>query len=96
MLRFGLFRLLAVLVFGVVIPWATVRLSRTIGAPLTLVGAAALGLAYGAIKADHPWAGEGLADNLQLMGLSVAVIVGYAGVSLAAARALVRFRRSRP
>jgi hypothetical protein len=96
MLRFGLVRLLAVLVFGVAIPWAIFRLSRAIGAPLTLVGAAALGLAYGAVKADHPWAGEGLSDNLRIMAVSAAVILGYAGVSLAVTRALVRFRRSRP
>ena len=36
---------------------------------LLIAGAVALGLAYGAIKADNPWAGDGLVRNLHLMGV---------------------------
>lgn len=82
MLRFGVVGVLAILAFGVALPWALLRVSRPIGLPLTVVGAVALGVVYGAIKADHPWAGEGLGDNLRIMAVSAAVTGGYAGLSL--------------
>lgn len=96
MLRLGLFRVLAVLILGVALPYGLFRLSRAIGAPLTIAGAVAIGLAYGAIKADNPWSGDGLAANLRVMAISAAVLAAYAGASVAAVRAVSRVVRSRP
>ena len=90
MLRVGFVRLLAVLVFGIVIPFGLWRLSRAIGVSLVIVAAVALGLAYGALKADNPWSGDGLAGNLRLMAVSAIALAAYVGVSVAAARAVAR------
>ncbi len=90
MLKLGVLRLLAVLTFGIAVPYVLNRLSRSIGRPLLLGAAIVLGLAYGALKADNPWSGDGLASNLRLMALSAAALAGYAGVSIAAARAIAR------
>ena len=90
MLRVGFVRLLAVLVFGIVIPFGLWRLSRAIGVSLVIVAAVALGLAYGALKADNPWSGDGLAGNLRLMAVSAIALAAYVGVSVAAATAIAR------
>lgn len=91
MLRLGLIRvLLAVLIFGMALPYALFRLSRAIGAALTVAAAIALGLAYGAIKADGPWSGDGLSTNLRIMAVSAVVLGVYAVVSVAAARAIAK------
>ncbi len=90
MLRFGLLRLLAVLIFGLLVPYALYGLSRAIGLPLLIAAAVAVGLAYGAVKADQAWTGDGLSANLQLMTISAAVLAAYVGISVGAARAIAR------
>ena len=90
MLRVGLIGGLAILTFGLALPWALLRASRAMGLPLTVVGGVALGLAYGAIKADNPWSGDGLAGNLRLMAVSAAIVGGYVGVSVVAAGAVAK------
>ena len=96
MLRFGFLRLLAALVFGLLVPYALYRLARAIGLPLLIAGAVAVGLAYGAVKADNPWTGDGLAGNLRLMAVSALAIAAYVGVSVTVARAAARLGQSRP
>lgn len=90
MLRLGFLRLLAVVTFGFAIPYGLYRLSRLIGLPLLFAAAIVLGLAYGALKADNPWSGDGLASNLKLMSLSAFVLAAYVGVSVAATRAVAK------
>ncbi len=90
MLRLGVLRLFAILIFGIAIPFGLYRLSRAIGLPMLIGAAIALGLAYGAFKADNPWSGDGLAKNLRLVGISAAALAAYVGLSVAAARAVAR------
>ena len=90
MLRLGFVRLLAVATFGIAIPYALYRLSRGVGLPALIAAAVALGLAYGAIKADNPWSGDGLAGNLRLMALSAFALALYVGASVSAARMVAK------
>ncbi len=90
MLKIGFLRVLAVLVLGIALPYGLYRLSRAVGAPALVAAAVALGLAYGAIKADNPWSGDGLGSNLTLMGVSAAILAVYVGLSVAAARAIAK------
>ena len=90
MLKIGLVRLLALALFGLVIPFGVYRLSRRIGTPTLLVLAVAIGLGYGALKADHPWNGDGLPGNLLLMATSALVLLVYVGLAIAAAAAVAR------
>ena len=83
-------RLFAILIFGIAIPFGLYRLSRAIGLPLLIGAAIALGLGYGAFKADNPWSGDGLAKNFRLVGISAAALAAYVGLSVAAARAVAR------
>ena len=92
MLRLGFLRVLALLVFGIAIPYGLFKLSRATGLAWLIAGAAALGVAYGALKADNPWSGDGLSGNLRLMAVSAAVVGGYVAVSVAAARAIAKRR----
>ena len=92
MLRFGLFRLFAILLFGIAIPFAIHRLSRLVGLWPILAAAFAAGLAYGALKADNAWSGAGLADNLLLMATSALVLVAYVALCFVAAKAVARIR----
>ena len=97
MLRIGFVRVLAILALAIAIPFGLYRLSRAVGLPAMIAVAIALGLAYGAIKADNPWAGDGLFRNLQLMGVCAVVLAAYVGLSVAAARAISkRFEATRP
>ncbi len=93
MLKFGALRVLALLVFGIAVPYALFKLSRATGQARLIAGAAAAGVAYGALKADNPWSGDGLSSNLQLMAVSAAVLAGYVGLSVAAAGAIAKRRR---
>ena len=94
MLRFGFLRVLAVLILFVAAPYGLFKLSRAIGLTFIIAGAVAIGLAYGALKADHPWAGDGLFANLRLMGVSAAALAAYVAVSVWAGRAIAkRWRR---
>jgi len=88
MLRLGFLGLLAVLILGLLAPYALYWLSRSVGLPLTIMGAVAIGLAYGAIKADNAWDGDGLFANLRLMAVSAAALAAYVGISVGAARAI--------
>ncbi len=90
MLKVGLVRLLAIVLFGFVVPFGAYRLSRRIGAPLTLLLGAALGLGYGALKADSPWNGDGLDANLFFMAASALVAAVYIGLAVWAAVAVAR------
>jgi hypothetical protein len=90
MLKIGFLRVLAVLALGIALPYGLYRLSRAVGALAVIVAAVALGLAYGAIKADSPWSGDGLQVNLRLMVVSAAVLGVYVGLSVAAARAIAK------
>ena len=92
MLRFGLFRLFAVVLIVIVIPFAIHRLSRLVGLWPVLAAAVAAGLAYGALKADNAWSGAGLTDNLVLMAASALVLVAYVALSFVAAKAVARIR----
>jgi hypothetical protein len=85
-LRLGFVRLIAVVAFGIVIPYASYRLSCSVGFPIMIALAVAVGLAYGAIKADYSWSGDGLACNLRLMAASACVLAAYVGVSITVAR----------
>ena len=76
---------LAILVFGLVGPFAIYRLERRIGFEPLLTLFVAAGVAYGALKADHPWSGQGLSKNVLLMLLSALVLAAYLASSLAAA-----------
>ena len=86
MLRLGFVRLIAVVAFGIVIPYALHRLSCRVGLPIMIALAVAVGLAYGAMKADNPWSGDGLGGNLRLMAVSACVLAAYVGVSVTVAR----------
>jgi hypothetical protein len=92
MLRFGLSRLFAVLLFGIAIPFAIHRLSQLFGLWPVLAAAIAAGIAYGALKADNAWSGAGLADNLLLMATSALILVAYVALIFVAARAVARIR----
>jgi hypothetical protein len=92
MLRFGILRILAVLVFCLAVPFALYRLNRLIGLRLLFALAVAVGLGYGAIKADNSWSGQGLVDNALLMATSVLVVVCYVALSLGAAKAIASLR----
>jgi hypothetical protein len=85
MLKIGLVRLLAVALFGLVIPLGAYRLGRRIGVRLVLLLAVALGLGYGALKAENPWSGDGLVGNLTLMAASALVLLAYVGLAIGAA-----------
>ncbi len=90
MLRIGIVRLLALLAFGVVVPFVLHRLRRRIGLAPVLALGLVLGLGYGALKADDPWSGDGLASNLGLMATSGVAVVAYVAISLGAAALIAR------
>ena len=90
MLKFGLLRGLAVAFFGIAVPFGLYKFSRRIGLPLLLALALAIGLAYGAVKADNSWTGDGLSGNLRLMATSALVATAYVGLSVGAATAIAR------
>ncbi len=90
MLKLGVLRLSAILIFAIAIPFELFRLSRVVGLPLVIGAAIALGLAYGALKADNPWSGDGLAKNLRFVAISAGALAAYVGLSVAAARAVAR------
>jgi hypothetical protein len=79
-------------VFGFAIPYTLYRLSRALGLPILVASAFALGLAYGSVKADHAWTGNGLQANVALMALSALALMAYVSASILAARALAKRR----
>ena len=86
MVRLGIVPLLAFLVFGLAIPFGAYSLSRRTGLPLLLAIAFAIGLGYGAMKADNPWFNSGLIANVVLMGASGVILLGYVALSVGAAK----------
>ncbi|MBV9905957.1 MAG: hypothetical protein JOY52_00185 [Hyphomicrobiales bacterium] len=79
--RLGLYPALIIVVFGVVAPFFIFKLGRLIGFAPLLVLAFALGLAYGAVKAEYPWVANGLIGNVAFMAASTLVLVAYAAIS---------------
>jgi hypothetical protein len=85
MLKIGILRLLALVVFGLIAPLALYHLRRRIGLRFLLVLAFLVGLGYGALKAENPWAGKGVAGNLALMATSGVAVLAYVAISVGAA-----------
>jgi hypothetical protein len=92
MLKIGLLRLFWVALFGLIIPFGVYRLSRRIGVCLLMLLAVAIGLGYGALKADNPWNGDGLVGNLGLMAVSALALAAYAGASVGAVLLIAKTR----
>ena len=87
---------LAILVFGLAVPFAIHWLDRRIGIKRLLALSVAAGLAYGALKADIPWSGQGLSKNLALMLVSALALAAYAALSLGAAKLVAKAIPSLP
>ncbi|MGB7976540.1 MAG: hypothetical protein WCF81_19835 [Roseiarcus sp.] len=90
MARIGLYPALIVVVFGIVAPFLIFRLGRLIGFAPLLILAFALGLGYGAVKAEYPWTGQGLLGNALFMGASALILVAYVAMSVGVARLIAR------
>jgi hypothetical protein len=83
--KIGILSIAAIVLFGLIIPFAAHRLARRIGLRLLIASALAVGLGYGALKSDEPWSGQGLVENLALMLASAVVVALYIGLSVGAA-----------
>jgi hypothetical protein len=83
--RIGLYPALIVVVFGVVIPFFIFKFGRLIGFTPLLALAVFVGLAYGALKAEYPWYGQGSLGNAMFMAASVLGWVAYVALSYSAA-----------
>jgi hypothetical protein len=94
--KIGLISIAAIMLFGLIIPSALYRLYRRIGLRLLLAAALAVGLGYGALKSEQPWAGHGIVENLALMLASALVVIAYVGLSVGAASLLASARARRP
>jgi hypothetical protein len=79
--RLGLYPALIVVIFGVVAPFFIFKLGRFIGFAPLLALAFALGLGYGAVKAEYPWYGNGFIGNLAFMAASAFILLAYAAIS---------------
>jgi len=94
--KIGFLPVAAILLFGVAIPFLAYKASRIIGLKPMLALALAIGLGYGAIKAETPWSSH-LAGNVALVIVSVIVLMAYTGLSVVAARMVAAlFARLRP
>jgi hypothetical protein len=83
--KIGILSIAAILLFGLIVPFAAYRLARRLGLRLLIALALAVGLGYGALKSDEPWTGQGLVENLALMLASALVMGLYIGLSVGAA-----------
>jgi hypothetical protein len=81
MARIGLYPALIVVVFGIVAPFFIFRFGRIIGFAPLLVLAFVLGLGYGAVKAEYPWAANEVIGNVAFIGASAFILTAYAIVS---------------
>jgi hypothetical protein len=79
--RIGLYSSLIILVFGVVVPFFIFKLGRLIGFTPLLALTVFTGLAYGAVKAEYSWYGDGIVGNASLMAASAFVLVAYVAAS---------------
>jgi hypothetical protein len=84
MARIGLFSSLVIVAFGVVAPFFIFKLGRLIGLTPLLATAFLLGLGYGAVKAEYPWAANGLTGNVVFTAASAFIFVLYAAISYSA------------
>jgi hypothetical protein len=78
------------LVFGVVVPFFIFKLGRLIGFTPLLALTVFTGLAYGAVKAEYSWYGNGIVGNASLMAASALVLVVYVALSYSAASMVSR------
>ena len=90
--KIGVLSIAAIVLFGLIIPFALHRLGRRTGLRLLLASALAVGFGYGALKSEQPWAGRGIVENLGLMLASALVVVAYVGLSVGAAGFLASAR----
>jgi hypothetical protein len=81
MVRIGLYPALIIIVFGAVIPCFIFKLGRLIGLTPLLALGLVVGLAYGAVKSEYPWYGNGLLGNATLMAASALILVAYVWLS---------------
>jgi hypothetical protein len=88
--RIGLYPSLIIVVFGVVAPFFIFKLGRWIGFKAFLALTVFIGLAYGAVKAEYPWYGNGIVGNAMFMAASVLVLVAYVALSYGAASLVSR------
>ena len=97
MARIGLYPALILVLFGVLVPFFIFRLARSIGFAPLLALAVFIGLAYGAVKAEHPWYGSGIVGNATLMAASALILMAYVALSYGGTSLVVRaaslFRR---
>jgi hypothetical protein len=84
--KIGILSIAAILLFGLIIPFAAYQIGRRLGFRLLIALALALGLGYGAIKSEQPWTGQGVVENLALMLASALVVVLYVALCVGAAR----------
>jgi hypothetical protein len=94
--KIGVLSIAAIVLFGLIIPFALHRLRRRFRLTLLLAAALAVGLGYGALKSEQPWAGYGIVENLGLMLASALLVVAYVGLSVGAAGLLASARARRP
>jgi hypothetical protein len=87
-LRFALILVAVAALFGVA------KISRRVGLRLALLAAFALGLAYGAVKAENAWTGDGLVANAGFM-IGTGVVLMIATTIAWAAGGLARPRSGR-
>jgi hypothetical protein len=85
MLKIGILRLLTLVAFGFVVPFALHHLRRRIGSRVLLALALVIGLGYGALKADNSWGGQGLVRNVALIATSGVAVLAYVAISVGAA-----------
>jgi hypothetical protein len=72
---------LIISVFGVLVPFFIFKLARLIGFTPLLALTIFTGLAYGAVKAEYTWYGNGIVGNATLMLASALVLVAYVALS---------------
>jgi hypothetical protein len=81
MARIGLYPALIIVAFGIVAPFFIFKFGRLLGFAPLLVLAFALGLGYGAVKAEYPWVANGLIGNSAFMAASAFLFAVYAAIS---------------
>jgi hypothetical protein len=69
-----IWHLVIVLIVAASLFWVAKIIGR-VGLKVSLLWAFALGLLYGALKAEHAWSGEGLLANVAFM-VGVALLLG--------------------
>jgi len=83
---------LAILVFAIVIPMTVRHIARWVGFTGAVALAFAVGLAYGVIKSQDTWFGQGSATSLTFVLACAFILAAYAALCLTVARFLTRKR----